>query len=115
MYKRQNHYPAIDVLQSVSRLSGDLNQKESQRWIDQARECLAEYHQHKDIITLGAYKSGSNQQIDRAIAIRPALNKFLKQSKEQTCTWQENIEALQRLLQTDHKRVIEQTQNTMAS
>jgi flagellum-specific ATP synthase len=111
----RNHYPAIDVLQSVSRLSGDLNQKESQRWIDQARECLAEYHQHKDIITLGAYKSGSNQQIDRAIEIRPALNKFLKQSKEQACTWQENIETLQRLLQTDHKRVIEQTQNTMAS
>ena len=75
------------MLQSVSRLSGDLNQKESQSWIDQARECLAEYHQHKDIITLGAYKSGSNQQIDRAIAIRPALNKFLKQSKEQA--WKE--------------------------
>ena len=103
------------MLQSVSRLSGDLNQKESQSWIDQARECLAEYHQHKDIITLGAYKSGSNQQIDQAIAIRPALNKFLKQSKEQTCTWKENIEALQQLLQTDHKRVIEQNQNTMAS
>mgnify|MGYP001197522079 CR=1 FL=1 len=111
----RNHYPAIDVLQSVSRLSGDLNQKESQSWIDQARECLAEYHQHKDIITLGAYKSGSNQQIDRAIAIRPALNKFLKQSKEQTCTWKENMETLQRILQTDHKRIIEQTQNTMAS
>ena len=96
----RNHYPAIDVLQSVSRLSGDLNHKDSQAWIDHARECLAEYHQHKDIITLGAYKNGSNQSIDRAIALRPALNQFLKQSKDQVCTWEENMKTLQNLLQT---------------
>ena len=108
----RNHYPAIDVLQSVSRLSGDLNHKDSQAWIDHARECLAEYHQHKDIITLGAYKNGSNQSIDRAIALRPSLNQFLKQSKDQVCTWEENMQTLQNLLQTSPKPGLE-TQPTI--
>ena len=75
--------------------------------IDHARECLAEYHQHKDIITLGAYKNGSNQSIDRAIALRPALNQFLKQSKDQVGIWEENMKTLQNLLQNKPKPGLE--------
>ena len=94
----RNHYPAIDVLQSVSRLSGDLNQQEHVSWIDLARECMAEYHQHKDIITLGAYKVGTNQEIDRAISVRPALNLFLRQGRDESSYWQENIRSLKQIM-----------------
>ena len=79
----RNHYPAVDVLHSVSRLFGDLRDEETQRWILQARELMAEYHEHRDIISLGAYKKGSNKELDRAIRLRPALNDFLKQSVQE--------------------------------
>jgi flagellum-specific ATP synthase len=94
----RNHYPAIDVLQSVSRLSSDLNQHDDTSWIDQARESMAEYHQHKDIITLGAYKAGTNTEIDKAISVRPALNQFLKQRQDESSHWVEDIHSLKRIM-----------------
>ena len=94
----RNHYPAIDVLQSVSRLSSDLNQHDDTSWIDQARESMAEYHQHKDIITLGAYKAGTNTGIDKAISVRPALNQFLKQRQDESSHWVEDIHSLKRIM-----------------
>ncbi|HAQ98275.1 MAG: FliI/YscN family ATPase [Verrucomicrobiae bacterium] len=93
----RNHYPAIDVLQSVSRLFGDLSQGKSQEWIHRAREAMAEYHEHRDILSLGAYKKGSNEELDRAIRLRPSLNTFLKQTVKEGYSVEESHTMLEQV------------------
>jgi len=75
----QNHYPAIDVLESVSRLNRDLLKPEQLQLAAAAREHLAAYRKNQDLINIGAYPAGSNPTIDRAIALHEPLNKFLRQ------------------------------------
>lgn len=76
------HYPAIDVLSSVSRLAGRISTPEQREAGRKIREALAAYHQSEDLINLGAYASGSNPELDSAIRLRPALLEFLKQPAE---------------------------------
>jgi flagellum-specific ATP synthase len=75
----QNHYPAIDVLGSVSRLERDLLTTDQLDLVGRARETLAVYRKNQDLITIGAYPAGSNAVIDRAIQLQEALAKFLRQ------------------------------------
>lgn len=74
-----NHYPAIDVLQSVSRLNRELVTPEVADAAGRLRESLAVYRSHQDLITLGAYVRGSDPAVDDAIDVYPAINSFLKQ------------------------------------
>jgi flagellum-specific ATP synthase len=76
----QNHYPAIDVLESVSRLNRDLLQPPQLKLTAAAREHLATYRKNQDLINIGAYPAGSNPAIDQAIALHEPLNQFLRQS-----------------------------------
>src|SRR5271168_4194588 len=73
------HYPAIDILQSVSRLASRIAKPEQRQAAQKIREALAIYRQSEDLINLGAYLSGSNQKLDTAIRLRPQLLDFLKQ------------------------------------
>jgi flagellum-specific ATP synthase len=75
----QNHYPAIDVLESVSRLNRDLLKPEQLSLTAAAREHLAVYRKNQDLINIGAYPAGSNPVIDRAIALHEPLARFLRQ------------------------------------
>ena len=75
----QNHYPAIDVLESVSRLNRDLLQPPQLALTAAAREHLAIYRKNQDLINIGAYPAGSNPAIDHAITLHEPLNKFLRQ------------------------------------
>lgn len=75
----QNHYPAIDVLESVSRLVRDLTTPEQQRLAAGARELMAIYRKNQDLINIGAYPAGSNAAIDRAIQLHEPLREFLRQ------------------------------------
>lgn len=75
----QNHYPAIDVLGSVSRLNRDLLKPEHLKLTATAREHMAVYRRNQDLINIGAYPAGSNPLIDQAIALREPLDKFLRQ------------------------------------
>lgn len=75
----QNHYPAIDVLGSVSRLNRDLLNGQEQERVAQARELLALYRRNEDLISIGAYPEGSNSAIDEAIRLREPINRFLRQ------------------------------------
>jgi flagellum-specific ATP synthase len=81
-----NHYPAIDVLQSVSRLDRELYQGDQARLTAAAREHLALYRKNQDLINIGAYPPGSNAAIDRAIALHQPLNRFLRQSVNEGCS-----------------------------
>jgi len=76
----QNHYPAIDVLESVSRLNRDLLSPEQLNLAAAAREHLAVYRRNQDLISIGAYPAGSNATIDHAIRLREPLRAFLRQS-----------------------------------
>ena len=75
----QNHYPAIDVLESVSRLNRDLLKPEQLALTAAGREHLAVYRRNQDLINIGAYPAGSNPAIDHAIALHEPLKRFLRQ------------------------------------
>jgi flagellum-specific ATP synthase len=83
---QQNHYPAIDVLQSISRLTRDLCSEEQLRLAGQAREHLSNYKRNADLISLGAYAAGSNPAIDAAIRLKEPLESFLRQGVDQGVT-----------------------------
>jgi flagellum-specific ATP synthase len=74
-----NHYPAIDVLESVSRLTGDICTPAEVALAASAREQLALYRKSEDIIAIGAYQKGANPALDRAISLHEPLREFLRQ------------------------------------
>jgi flagellum-specific ATP synthase len=75
----RNHYPAIDVLQSVSRLVGEVASPEVVAAGGALRETLALLQANEDLIAIGAYARGTNPRIDAAISLKPAIDRFLKQ------------------------------------
>ena len=77
----RNHWPAIEVLGSISRLNRDLLEPDQITLQGEARELLALHHQNRDLIGVGAYVAGSNLKLDRAIATLPHLDGFLRQSQ----------------------------------
>jgi flagellum-specific ATP synthase len=78
-----NHYPAIDVLQSVSRLMNRIASPEHQAAAEEARRLLASYRQVEDLVNVGAYERGSDPETDRAINAYPALIDFLQQGTKE--------------------------------
>ena len=88
------HYPAIDVLQSVSRLVGEITTPEVREAGTRLRSALASYREKEDLISIGAYQPGSDPLLDAAIALRPAMDGFLRQSIEELTTLHDADEAL---------------------
>jgi flagellum-specific ATP synthase len=88
----RGHFPAIDVLQSISRVMSDLVPREGMQIASQIREILASYQDAEDLITIGAYKPGQNARVDRAVQKIEAVNQFLRQSSDEPSalrdTWQ---------------------------
>ncbi len=76
----QAHYPAIDVLASISRLFSDLASPEHAAAAQTIRELLAAYRDHEDLISIGAYRSGANPAVDASIVMRDEINRFLRQA-----------------------------------
>ncbi len=75
----RNHYPAIDVLSSVSRLMIDVVDAEHLRLAGSMKDVMATYARSEDMINIGAYVKGSNRNIDKSIQMMPGIEKFLKQ------------------------------------
>jgi len=75
----RGHYPAIDVLESVSRLMPDVTSRPHQDLARRLRRCLAVYRDAEDLINIGAYVEGSNPEIDEAVQQIPAVRAFLQQ------------------------------------
>ena len=90
----ENHYPAIDVLGSVSRVMPDVTSPEHRRIAGQVREIMAVYNNARDLINIGAYVGGSNPQIDRAIHYMPAVIDFLRQPPEEPSSWETTLQRL---------------------
>ncbi len=94
---RQYHYPAIDILASVSRILPNITSEEHRKLIGQVREVLANYKKNELLIRIGEYKPGSDKQADFAIKYIDKVNRFLKQKVDEKCTFEETMEQLQAL------------------
>jgi len=90
----RNHYPCIDVLDSVSRLFGELADPKHKGSAGKLRELLAAHKKAEDLINIGAYAKGSNPQIDRAIEKIESINGFLRQDSNERVTYFGAIGAL---------------------
>ncbi|MBW8885280.1 MAG: FliI/YscN family ATPase, partial [Planctomycetia bacterium] len=76
----QAHWPAIDVLESISRLFPDITPPEQRAAAQTIRELLAAYRDHEDLISIGAYRPGANPTVDAAMAMRDEINRYLRQA-----------------------------------
>src|SRR5579863_5623062 len=90
----RGHYPAIDILNSVSRLASHVSTPPQREAARKVREALASYQQSQDLINLGAYASGSNARLDTAIRLRPNLMQFLRQPPDVAAPMKETLEQL---------------------
>jgi flagellum-specific ATP synthase len=84
-----NHYPAIDVLESISRVMKEIVTKEHYKQAAYVKNLMAVYRKAKDLIDIGTYKAGSNPEIDEAIRLNPTINSFLCQSVDERVTYEE--------------------------
>ena len=91
------HYPAIDVLQSVSRLAPRLCTPEQKAAAAKIREAMATHARSEDLINLGAYASGANPKLDAAIRLRPLLDDFLKQDSQEESPFDKTMAGLREL------------------
>ena len=88
----RNHYPAIDVLSSISRLNGELLDADQRRAAGQIRELMASYRAKEDLISIGAYANGSDPGLDFAIAKQPEIDLFLRQAIDEPAPLAESLE-----------------------
>lgn len=89
-----NHYPAIDVLASVSRLMNDVVSEEHKEAANRLRSLLASYESAKDLIEIGAYKKGTNPLVDKAIEMQEDINAFLRQGIFEKSSFEETVQRL---------------------
>ncbi|MBI5274586.1 MAG: type III secretion system ATPase SctN [Chlamydiales bacterium] len=94
---RQYHYPAIDVLSSVSRIISSIIDPEHLQLVGKIREVLANYKKNELLIRIGEYKPGSDKNADFAIKYVEKVNRFLKQRTDEKCTFEETLEQLKSL------------------
>ncbi|MCI5613162.1 MAG: flagellar protein export ATPase FliI [Agathobacter sp.] len=90
----KGHYPAIDVMQSISRCMSSIATPEHKQLANRLKAVLATYHEAEDLINIGAYKSGSNPDIDYAISKNKAANAFLCQDTHEKFQFDEEIQLL---------------------
>ena len=93
----KNHYPAIDILQSISRVMSAIATSEHKELAGKLKNVLATYHEAEDLINIGAYKNGSNREIDYAIQKIDAVNAYLMQKTDEKFEFNEEIELLRNL------------------
>ncbi|MCE5312808.1 MAG: FliI/YscN family ATPase [Nitrospiraceae bacterium] len=86
-----NHYPAIDVLQSISRIMKDITDSRHKAAVEKVLDIMATYKRYEDVITIGAYKEGTNPKLDHAIKMMDRIRPFLKQSINERITYQQGL------------------------
>jgi type III secretion protein N (ATPase) len=94
---RQYHYPAIDVLSSVSRIIASIVDEEHLKLAGKIREVLANYKKNELLIRIGEYKPGSDKDADFAIKYIDRVNRFLKQRVDEKSTFEETLQQLKAL------------------
>ncbi|MEE3392246.1 MAG: flagellar protein export ATPase FliI [Lachnospiraceae bacterium] len=93
----ENHYPAVDIMASISRCMSSIAAKEHKAAAGQLRNVLTTYNGAADLINIGAYKSGSNKNIDYAISKIDAVNDFLTQDTMEKVSFEDTVSKLQEI------------------
>lgn len=96
----QGHYPAIDVLQSISRLMNEIVDGEHLQAANALRRMLAIYREQQDLISIGAYRQGTNKEVDQAIAAREGIQRYLAQGMKESASFDQSRDALIQLAKT---------------
>ncbi len=91
----KNHYPAVDVLQSISRVMSSIVTKEHKKAANTLKNVLATYNESEELINIGAYKAGSNKDIDYAIEKIGAVNSFLMQDTETKFSFDDSVKLME--------------------
>ena len=94
----RGQYPALNVLKSISRVMPQITTEKEQKLANELRSYLASYEENYELIQIGAYKRGSNPQVDRAIQLHPKIINFLKQGIEDNCQRETAINQVESLL-----------------
>jgi flagellum-specific ATP synthase len=94
----RGRYPAINVLKSISRTMPDCLEEDQSDLVSRARRLMATYSEMEELIRLGAYRQGSNPDVDKAIAYQPLLDAYLSQTKAEQVTIEAGFEELARIL-----------------
>lgn len=94
----QNHYPAIDILSSISRLMIKIVTREHLEKANFIKELYSTYKAYEDLISIGAYVSGSNEKVDLAIMLKDRIDAFLRQKIEEKFTFEETLELMDEIL-----------------
>ncbi len=93
----RNHYPAINILESASRVMSAVTSKDHRQSAGLLRDALATYRKNEDLILLGAYKSGTDKRVDGAIAKIDEINSFLKQATDDKSNFSGSVEQLNKM------------------
>ena len=96
---QRNHYPAIDVLASISRVMSAIASPEQKADAGKLKNVMATYAQAEDLINIGAYKNGSNPEIDYAIKKMKEVNTYLCQDTEERFSFEEEISLLEQVFE----------------
>lgn len=94
----KNHYPAIDVTASISRLMSEIASPEHKANASKIRKIMSLFQENADLISIGAYKSGSNPDLDEAIARMPAVDEFLQQPVDVKMEFDETVNLMNEIL-----------------
>ncbi len=98
----RNRYPAINILRSISRTMPDCDTKEEAELVSKARRYISSYEDMAELIRLGAYKKGSNREVDEAIFYYPMIEEFLSQGKQERFSLEEGYSLLTAILNTPY-------------
>ncbi|MBN1758134.1 MAG: FliI/YscN family ATPase [Chitinispirillaceae bacterium] len=93
----RNQFPAIDTLESVSRCMPDVIAGDHLQRVTRLKELMATYREHEDLIQIGAYAAGSNEEVDKSIKIDPSVRRFLRQTREESFSFEETADLLRQL------------------
>lgn len=95
----KNHYPAIDILQSISRVMSSIADREHKKAAGRLKSVLATYNEAEDLINIGAYKSGSNKNIDYAVSKIDEVNEFLMQGVDEKYAFEDIVAQLESIFE----------------
>jgi flagellum-specific ATP synthase len=91
---QRNHFPAIEILDSISRCMPDVTSKEHLALSGRVKDLMAAYRENEDLIQIGAYAQGTNERVDRAIKIHDRLNNFLRQDRSDASSFETTLARL---------------------
>lgn len=94
----KNHYPAIDITASISRLMSEIVSGEHKTNASKIRKIMSIYQENADLISIGAYKTGSNPELDDAIGRMPAINEFLQQPVDVKVEFSDTVDMINEIL-----------------